>query len=108
MDGRRTVCSGNHSLYQEFEQFKRKPKPIYDNHESHLSIAVINLAKANSVTILTIPPHSSSKMQPLFVCLDLFRQLTIQYFRHSNFAGIVDIIILIFFFLILDERKTQA
>lgn len=40
---------------------------IYDNHESHLSIGVLNLAKANGVTILTVPPHSTNKMQPLDV-----------------------------------------
>lgn len=40
---------------------------IYDNHESHLSISVLNLAKDNGVTILTFPPHSTNKMQPLDV-----------------------------------------
>ena len=40
---------------------------IYDNHESHLSIRVLNLAKDNGVTILTFPPHSTNKMQPLDV-----------------------------------------
>ncbi|KAJ8957110.1 hypothetical protein NQ318_007325 [Aromia moschata] len=40
---------------------------IYDNHESHLSIGVLNLAKASGVTILTLPPHSSNKLQPLDV-----------------------------------------
>lgn len=40
---------------------------IYDNHESHLSIAALDLAKDNGVTILTFPPHSTNKMQPLDV-----------------------------------------
>ncbi|XP_064641955.1 uncharacterized protein LOC135496524 [Lineus longissimus] len=40
---------------------------IYDNHESHLSLQVIDKAKENGVTILTLPPHSSNKMQPLDV-----------------------------------------
>lgn len=40
---------------------------IYDNHESHLSIEVLDLAKENGITILTIPPHSSAKLQPLDV-----------------------------------------
>lgn len=38
---------------------------IYDNHESHVSIAAINLAKENGVTILTLPPHCSHRLQPL-------------------------------------------
>ena len=40
---------------------------VYDNHESHLSIEVLDKAKENGVTILTLPPHSSNKMQPLDV-----------------------------------------
>lgn len=40
---------------------------IMDNHESHISIEVVNLAKENGVTILTVPPHSTGKMQPLDV-----------------------------------------
>ena len=40
---------------------------VYDNHESHLSIEVMDKAKENGVTILTLPPHSSNKMQPLDV-----------------------------------------
>lgn len=42
---------------------------IYDNHESHLSLAVLDYAKANGVTILTLPPHSTNKMQSLDVGL---------------------------------------
>lgn len=38
---------------------------IYDKHESHVSIAAINLAKENGVTILTLPPHCSHRLQPL-------------------------------------------
>lgn len=50
---------------------------IYDNHESHLSIVVLNLAKANGVTILTVPPHSTNKMQPLDV--GVYRPFSIAY-----------------------------
>ncbi|XP_060075659.1 uncharacterized protein LOC132555320 [Ylistrum balloti] len=38
---------------------------ILDNHESHISIETIVLAKDNGVTMLTLPPHCSHKMQPL-------------------------------------------
>ncbi|KAI5696449.1 hypothetical protein M8J76_000298 [Diaphorina citri] len=40
---------------------------IYDNHESHINIQVYELAKASGVHILTLPPHSTHKMQPLDV-----------------------------------------
>lgn len=40
---------------------------IYDNHESHICIEALNLAKENGVTILTVPPHSTGKLQPLDV-----------------------------------------
>ncbi|KAJ8888983.1 hypothetical protein PR048_008477 [Dryococelus australis] len=38
---------------------------ILDNHESHLSIIGLDIAKYNGVTVLTIPPHCSNRMQPL-------------------------------------------
>uniref|UniRef100_H2YFE2 DDE-1 domain-containing protein n=1 Tax=Ciona savignyi TaxID=51511 RepID=H2YFE2_CIOSA len=38
---------------------------IFDNHESHMSLKVLDLARENGVTILTLPPHCSHKMQPL-------------------------------------------
>lgn len=34
---------------------------ICDNHKSHLSIEVLDLAKDSGVTILTLPPHSSHR-----------------------------------------------
>ncbi|KAI5724685.1 hypothetical protein M8J77_005936 [Diaphorina citri] len=40
---------------------------IYDNHESHLSYQAIDYAKANGVKILTLPPHTTNKLQPLDV-----------------------------------------
>lgn len=40
---------------------------LLDNHESHLSIEVLNLSKENGVTLLTFPPHCSHRLQPLDV-----------------------------------------
>ena len=40
---------------------------IMDNHESHLSYEAVEYAKVNGVVILTIPPHTSNKLQPLDV-----------------------------------------
>ncbi|KAF2882062.1 hypothetical protein ILUMI_24110 [Ignelater luminosus] len=48
-----------------------KPSPGYevllvmDNHVSHLSLEATNLAKENGIIILTFPPHTSHKLQPL-------------------------------------------
>jgi len=40
---------------------------ILDNHPSHVSIPAISKAKENGITTLTIPPHTSHKLQPLAV-----------------------------------------
>lgn len=40
---------------------------ICDGHNSYKSLALIELARAHHVTILTIPPHTSHKLQPLDV-----------------------------------------
>ncbi|ESN90941.1 hypothetical protein HELRODRAFT_145916, partial [Helobdella robusta] len=58
-----------------FEHFCTYAKPskaapallIMDNHESHLSIDFIDMASKNGVILLTIPPHTSHKLQPLDV-----------------------------------------
>ena len=36
-----------------------------DNHESHVSMASVQLAKQNGLNILTIPPYTSHRLQPL-------------------------------------------
>lgn len=38
---------------------------IFDNHGSHCSLAAKNFCKQHFITLLTIPPHSSHKLQPL-------------------------------------------
>lgn len=38
---------------------------ICDNHESHISIKVVEIARKAGVTVLTLPPHTSNKLQPL-------------------------------------------
>lgn len=40
---------------------------IMDNHESHVSLNSISIAKDSGVTILTLPPHCSNRLQPLDV-----------------------------------------
>ncbi|XP_041355386.1 uncharacterized protein LOC121373010 [Gigantopelta aegis] len=36
-----------------------------DNHESHLSVDMLQYAKDNGVHVITLPPHTSHKTQPL-------------------------------------------
>ncbi|XP_022835755.1 uncharacterized protein LOC111363186 isoform X2 [Spodoptera litura] len=43
---------------------------ILDNHESHLSIEALDLAKASGVTVLTLHPHTTARLQPLDVGLN--------------------------------------
>jgi hypothetical protein len=38
---------------------------ILDGHQSHKSLALIDLARENHITIVTIPPHTSHRLQPL-------------------------------------------
>ena len=38
---------------------------LLDNHDSHLSLAILDKAKTNGVVMLTFPPHCSHKLQPL-------------------------------------------
>ena len=38
---------------------------ILDNHVSHLYLPVIDFCRENYITLLSLPPHSSHKLQPL-------------------------------------------
>ncbi|CAG7669233.1 unnamed protein product [Allacma fusca] len=40
---------------------------ILDNHGSHISYDVVKYCRKNAIELLTLPPHSSHKMQPLDV-----------------------------------------
>ena len=42
---------------------------ILDNHVSHVSLNVLMLAKESGVHIVTLPPHTSHKLQPLDVAV---------------------------------------
>lgn len=38
---------------------------ILDNHDSHLSIEALELAAANGIVMLSLPPHCTHKLQPI-------------------------------------------
>lgn len=42
---------------------------VLDNHESHCSIDAINFARGTGITMLSFPPHTSHKLQPLDVAV---------------------------------------
>lgn len=48
---------------------ERKVLLLMDNHETHVSLNIINFARENGVVILTFPPHCSHRLQPLDVSL---------------------------------------
>lgn len=55
---------------EHFIKFTRpsKERPVIvlmDNHESHISVPAIRLAKENGVILVTLHPHTSNKIQPL-------------------------------------------
>src|SRR5688572_25364173 len=38
---------------------------LLDNHASHRTLDAVNLARSNGIAMLSIPPHTSHKIQPL-------------------------------------------
>lgn len=42
---------------------------LMDNHDSHESVKAVDFCKKNGIVLLTIPPHTSNRLQPLYVSL---------------------------------------
>lgn len=38
---------------------------LMDQHESHITVKAVNFCRNNGITMLSIPPHTSHKLQPL-------------------------------------------
>jgi hypothetical protein len=55
----------NHFISHVRPSKSNKVALFLDNHSSHLSIDVLNLAKDNGILMITFPPHCSHKLQPL-------------------------------------------
>jgi len=58
--------------FQHFVSFVRPSEVnpvllLLDGHQSHKSLELVDMARDNFVTILTIPPHTSHRLQPLDV-----------------------------------------
>ena len=54
-----------HFVKESHASLEHKVVIIMDNHDSHLSVPVLEYLKANGVSVLTLPPHTSNKTQPL-------------------------------------------
>jgi len=52
----------NHFIKHTIVTKERPVLLLMDNHESHISIQAIELAKENDVVLLTFPPHCSHKL----------------------------------------------
>ncbi|XP_030750178.1 uncharacterized protein LOC115877967 [Sitophilus oryzae] len=72
--------SNEELFYKWLEHFRKTVKPsneepvllliyiiISDNHSSHISLQIFDYCKQNGVILLTIPPHTSHRLQPLDV-----------------------------------------
>lgn len=46
---------------------ERKVLLLLDNHESHISVETISLCRQNGIILLSFPPHTTHRMQPLDV-----------------------------------------
>lgn len=55
----------NHFLNHVKSSKEERVMLLLDNHESHLSIEVLDLASDNGIVMVTFPPHCSNRLQPL-------------------------------------------
>lgn len=68
---------------------------LLDNHESHCSLNVAEYTCEHHVEILSFPPHTSHKLQPLDVAvygpLDTFFEAEIKKWQRSHPACIISL-----------------
>ena len=81
----------NSDLFMKWlEHFKNYVNPtesspvllLLDNHASHISTQAIEYCRNNFIRLLSIPPHSSHRVQPLDVIL--FAALKTSYAKHAD------------------------
>ena len=54
----------NHFITHVKPSQERPVLLLLDNHDSHVNIPAIDLAKSSGIVVLTFHPHTSHKMQP--------------------------------------------
>ena len=72
----------DHFIQYSHASKENKVLLILDNHVSHKSIEAIEKANENGVVLLTLPPHTSSKLQPLDH--SVFRSLKVNYSKECD------------------------
>lgn len=72
----------DHFIHYSNATKENKVLLILDNHVSHKSIEAIDKANDNGIVLLTLPPHTSSKLQPLD--RSVFRSLKINYSQECD------------------------
>lgn len=55
----------NQLTYYFSRQVENKVLLVTDNQDSHITVASLNRARDNDIVLLTLPPHTSRKLQPL-------------------------------------------
>jgi hypothetical protein len=55
----------DHFIYHVKSKKDHQMLPLSDNHESRTTIPAISKCYKNGVIMLTLPPHTSHKLQPL-------------------------------------------
>ena len=60
----------------------KKKALIYDNHGTPILIDVLDFCKENGIIMLTLPPHTSHKLQPL----DMSVYKSLKYFYNQSCA----------------------
>lgn len=73
---------------------ERKALLLLDNHESHKSYAVLDYASNNNVIFLSIPPHTSHRLQPLDVAvygpIKKYFEMEVNTFQKAHLGRIIN------------------
>jgi hypothetical protein len=82
-----------HFIHHSNASAERKVLLLLDNHTSHVTLESLELCRQNGITMLSIPPHTSHRMQPLDVSFysplkSGFRRECDLYMRSANLLKI--------------------
>ncbi|CAG7826481.1 unnamed protein product, partial [Allacma fusca] len=87
---------------------------ILDNHGSHISYAAVRYCRSHSIELLTLPPHTTHKWQPLDVCFfgplkSKYSDYLVKWFsEHQRTNPKIEDIPAIFKFAFVDAAKPET